>query len=94
MKRIPLFLATNLAVILVLTIVLQLLGIDDYLAAQGHHVGTLLIGAAVFGFGGALISLALSKWMAKRVMGVHVIEQPTRASVSPDRLARRSPECS
>ena len=40
------------------------------LAAQGHHVGTLLIGAAVFGFGGALISLALSKWMAKRVMGV------------------------
>ncbi len=50
MKRILLLLATNLAVILVLTIVLKLLGIDDRLAAAGHNVESLFIGAAVFGF--------------------------------------------
>jgi Zn-dependent protease with chaperone function len=70
MKRILLFLATNLAVMLVLTVVARLLGIDRYLASQGGNLGGLLAFAALFGFGGALISLAMSKWMAKRAMGV------------------------
>ena len=76
MKRIGLFLATNLAVILLLTAVVHLFGIDNYLAARGQNYQGLLIFAAIFGFGGAFISLAISKWMAKRAMGVRVIEQP------------------
>jgi heat shock protein HtpX len=80
MKRIALFLLTNLAVMLVLSIVAHLLGIDRYLDARGQNLGGLLIAAAFFGFGGALISLFLSKWMAKRSMGVRVITQPANAS--------------
>lgn len=76
MKRIFLFLLTNLAVVLVLSIVARLLGIDQYMAARGGDLGGLLVFAALFGFGGALISLFLSKWMAKRTMGVVVIETP------------------
>ena len=76
MKRILLFLATNLAVMVVLTVVARLLGIDRYLTAQGGNLGGLLVFAALFGFGGALISLAMSKWMAKRSMGVRVITTP------------------
>jgi len=76
MKRILLFLATNLAIMLVLSTVVHLLGLDQVLNAQGYNVGGLLAFAAVFGFGGAFISLALSKWMAKRAMGVQVIDQP------------------
>jgi heat shock protein HtpX len=76
MKRVLLFLATNLAILVVLSIVCQILGIDRYLALRGGNLGGLLIFAAVFGFGGAFISLAISKWMAKRAMGVQVIEQP------------------
>lgn len=76
MKRIVLFLATNLAIMLVLTVVVQVLGLDRYLAGQGMNLTGLLMFAAVFGFGGAFISLALSKWMAKRAMGVRVIDQP------------------
>jgi heat shock protein HtpX len=76
MKRIFLFLATNLAILVVLSIVCQILGIDRYLALRGGNLGQLLAFAAVFGFGGAFISLAISKWMAKRAMGVQVIEQP------------------
>jgi heat shock protein HtpX len=76
MKRVILFLATNIAVILVLSVVARLFGVDQYLAAQGGDLGGLLVFAAIFGFGGALISLALSKWMAKRSMGVRVITQP------------------
>jgi heat shock protein HtpX len=75
MKRIFLFIATNLAVMLVLTGVVTLLGLDKYLAGMGG-LGGLLAFAAVFGFGGAFISLAISKWMAKRSMGVRVITQP------------------
>jgi heat shock protein HtpX len=82
MKRIFLFLATNLAVMVLLTIVVHALGLDRYLNAQGYSVGGLLAFAAVFGFGGALISLALSKWTAKRLMGVQVIEQPRTADES------------
>ncbi len=80
MKRIFLFLVTNLAVVLVLSIVARLLGIDQYMSARGGDLGGLLVFAALFGFGGSLISLAISKWMAKRSMGVEVIEQPKNAS--------------
>ncbi len=76
MKRVFLFLATNLAVVLVLSVVARLLGLDRYLSAQGGDMGGLLAFAALFGFGGAFISLALSKWTAKRAMGVRVIERP------------------
>jgi heat shock protein HtpX len=76
MKRIFLFLLTNLAVMLVLTIVARLLGIDVYLASTGQDLGGLLVFAALFGFGGAIISLLISKWSAKRAMGVQVITQP------------------
>jgi heat shock protein HtpX len=80
MKRIFLFLLTNLAVMLVLSVVANLLGIDRYLQASGQNLGGLLIVAAFFGFGGSLISLAISKWMAKRSMGVRVITNPTDAT--------------
>jgi heat shock protein HtpX len=80
MKRILLFLATNLAIMVVLSLVVQVLGLDRYLHAQGGSLGGLLAFAAVFGFGGSFISLAISKWMAKRTMGVQVIEQPRNSS--------------
>jgi heat shock protein HtpX len=80
MKRIVLFLATNLAIMLVLSVVVQVFGLDRYLTQEGMNLGGLLAFAAVFGFGGAFISLALSKWMAKRAMGVRVIDQPRNES--------------
>jgi heat shock protein HtpX len=73
MKRILLFIATNIAVLLVLTIVARLLGLDTWLAVHGESLGGLLVWAALFGFGGAFISLAMSKWQAKMFMGVQVI---------------------
>lgn len=76
MKRIALFLATNLAIVLVLSVTLRLLGVEPYLTAQGLNLGSLLVFAAVMGFGGSFLSLALSKWTAKRAMGVQVIETP------------------
>ncbi len=78
MKRVLLFLGTNIAVILVLSIVLSLLGVDRILDEQGVGLNLqhLLIFAAVFGFGGAFISLAISKWMAKRMTGARVIGSP------------------
>jgi len=80
MKRILLFLATNLAVIAVLSIVLRVTGLDRWLAVHGGSYTGLLAFAAVFGFGGALVSLAMSKWMAKRAMGVQVIDKPANAN--------------
>ena len=79
MKRIFLFLATNLAIIVVLSVSLRLLGVERILDEQGVNLdmNSLLIFAAVFGFGGAFISLAISKWMAKRTTGAQVIEQPS-----------------
>jgi heat shock protein HtpX len=77
MKRIALFLVTNLAVVLVLSIAARILGIDQYIMAQGGNLGGLLAFAALFGFGGALLSLAMSKWTAKRAMGVQVIKEPS-----------------
>ena len=76
MKRIVLFVATNLAIVLVLSLSMRLLGVEPYLNEQGLNLNALLIFAAVFGFGGAFISLAISKWSAKRMSGAVVIEQP------------------
>ncbi len=78
MKRVFLFVITNLAIIFVLSIVLNLLGVGRILDEQGVSLDlyNLLIFAAVFGFGGSLISLALSKWMAKRLTGARTIETP------------------
>ncbi len=77
MKRIVLFLATNLAVILVLSIVLRVLGLDRAATMEtGMSYGSLLAFSAVVGFTGAIISLLMSKTMAKWSTGAHVIEQP------------------
>ena len=76
-KRILLFGVTNLAVILVLTVVLRLLGIDRLLAQQGGlDYRALLALALVLGMGGSLVSLALSRWMARHLTGAEVIGQP------------------
>lgn len=76
--RILLFLATNMAVLFLVSIVFNLLGLQGILAENGVdlNLGALLVMCAVFGFGGSLISLFLSKWMAKRGTGAYVIEQP------------------
>ena len=79
MKRIALFIATNLAIVLVLSVTLRLLGVEPYLNEQGLDLGALLIFAAVFGFGGAFISLAISKWTAKMSVGARVITDPRGA---------------
>jgi heat shock protein HtpX len=77
-KRITLFLLTNLAIIFVLSIVLSMLGVSGVLDEQGIGLDmrSLIIFAAVFGFGGSLISLAISKWTAKRLTGARVITSP------------------
>lgn len=78
MMRIFLFLATNVAVLVVISVVFRLLGIDGVLRESGGiDMGALLVMAAVIGFSGSLISLFLSKTMAKRSMGVAIIEQPS-----------------
>ncbi|MDH3364065.1 MAG: protease HtpX, partial [Gammaproteobacteria bacterium] len=83
-KRVALFLATNLAVVLVLSIVLRLLGVDSILDERniGINYEALLVLSLVIGFGGSFISLAMSKWMAKRSTGAHVITQPSNAAES------------
>src|SRR5215470_9159302 len=77
MKRIFLFVITNFAIVVVLGIAMQVLGVDRMLAQEGLNVTGLLIMAAIFGFGGSLISLAISKWSAKRMVGAQVIEVPS-----------------
>lgn len=81
MKRVLLFLATNLAIIVVLSITLSLLGFNSFMDSQGINLDlqALLVFAAVFGFGGAFISLLMSKWVAKRATGARVIAQPRDA---------------
>jgi len=76
MKRVVLFLVTNIAVMLVLSTVVSLLGLDRVLAANGLDLPSLLAFSAVFGFGGSIISLLMSKSMAKWSTGAHVIESP------------------
>lgn len=78
MKRVILFVATNLGILVVLNIVIQLFGLDRAIG-QGGTLGLLLL-AAVFGMGGAFISLALSKWSAKRLTGAQVIDHPRNAT--------------
>jgi heat shock protein HtpX len=76
MLRIILLLATNFAVLLLASIVLSLLGVGPWLDAHGINFGPLLIVGALIGFGGAFFSLAISKWIAKRTLGVQVITTP------------------
>jgi len=79
MMRILLFLATNAAVLVLISVVFQVLGIEGILAENGVDLNlqALLVMSAVIGFGGSFISLAISKFMAKRSMGVQIIEQPS-----------------
>ncbi|MGH8129955.1 MAG: protease HtpX [Steroidobacteraceae bacterium] len=77
MKRILLFLLTNFAILIVASVTLRLLGVEPWLDQQGINFSSLLIFGAVLGFGGAFLSLAISKWTAKRMMGVRVIGQPS-----------------
>jgi heat shock protein HtpX len=79
MKRIVLFLITNIAVMLVLSITTSILGVNRWLTANGLNMGSLLVFAAIIGFGGAFISLLMSKWMAKMSVGAQVIDQPRSA---------------
>jgi heat shock protein HtpX len=76
MKRIFLFLATNLAIVLVLSVTMRLLGVEPYLNEQGLNLQALLIFAFIMGMGGSFISLAISKWTAKMSVGAQVIETP------------------
>ena len=82
MKRTALFLMTNLAIIFVLSITLRLLGVERILDEQGAglDLNNLLVFASVFGFGGAFISLAMSKWIAKRTTGARVITEPANST--------------
>ncbi len=81
MTRIFLFIATNIAVIALISIVFQILGLEGILASNGVDLNftALLVMSAVIGFGGSFISLAISKWSAKRAMKVQIIEQPANA---------------
>ena len=76
MKRIILFILTNLAVMVVLSITLSLLGVNRFLAAEGLNIGMLLVFSLIVGFMGSFISLLMSKPMAKWSTGAHVIETP------------------
>jgi heat shock protein HtpX len=78
MMRILLFLATNIAIMIVISIVFSVLGLNSTLDAQGVdlNLNALLVMSAIIGMAGSFISLAMSKWSAKRAMGVYVIEQP------------------
>ncbi len=83
-KRIALFLATNIAIVLVLSVVLRVLGVDQILDESGTGINyeSLLVLSLVIGFGGSFISLAMSKWMAKRSTGARVITNPANAAES------------
>jgi heat shock protein HtpX len=82
--RIVLFILTNLAIMFMLSIVVNLLEMSGLIHLQGTglNLGSLLLISAVWGMGGSFISLAISKWMAKRAMGVHIIAQPQNATES------------
>ena len=92
-KRVLLFVGTNILIVATLSVVLSLLGVQPYLAANGLNIGSLVVFCLVWGFGGAFISLALSRVMAKWSMGVQLIDPMTR---DPElgRLVRRVHELS
>lgn len=79
MLRIGLFMATNIAILALFTIIFQVFGLEQYLTSQGinANLAGLLIMCAMFGFGGSLVSLLISKWMAKRSSGTRIISQPS-----------------
>ena len=76
MNRILLFLVTNFAILIVASVTLRLLGLEPWLNEQGINFNSLLVFGALLGFGGAFFSLAISKWMARKMMGVQLIGQP------------------
>jgi heat shock protein HtpX len=82
MKRVLLFLATNFAILIVLSVTLRLLGVDRILDEQGVNLDyrSLLVFACVFGMGGSFLSLAISKWSALRLTGAQVIAEPRGAA--------------
>jgi heat shock protein HtpX len=80
MKRIFLFLATNFAIMIMLSIVLSLLGVTGYLTADGIDYAALMVFSLVWGFGGAGISLLMSRWLAKTAMGVQLVDGRTGQS--------------
>ncbi len=83
MKRIALFLLTNIGVLIVLSFSMRLLGLESFFTANyGLDLGNLLVFAAIIGFAGSFISLAISKWSAKFMTGARVIEQPADATES------------
>src|SRR5512135_603194 len=77
MKRIFLFILTNLAVVLVINISLRLLGVDRIVQANGINFSALLVMSLVIGFSGSIISLLMSKWSAKMAVGAQAIENPS-----------------
>jgi heat shock protein HtpX len=77
MKRILLFMATNFAIMITLSIVLSLLGVTGYITASGINYGALMVFSLIWGFGGAAISLLMSRWMAKMAMGVQLVDGRT-----------------
>ncbi len=81
-KRIFFFILVNVAVIAVLMTITTIFGIEPYLTPYGLNLTSLLIYAAIIGFTGSFISLFLSKWMAKKMMGVQVIDQPSNTAES------------
>ncbi len=80
MNRILLFVLTNFAILIVASFTLRLLGLEPWLNQQGINFNSLLVFGALLGFGGAFFSLAISKWMAKKMLGVQVIGQPRNES--------------
>ena len=80
MKRIILFVLTNVAIMIMLSIVFSLLGFTGYITADGLNYSALMVFSLLWGFGGALISLAISRWMAKTAMGVQLVDGRTGQS--------------
>jgi heat shock protein HtpX len=80
MKRIILFVLTNVAIMIMLSIVFSLLGFTGYLTADGLNYSALMVFSLIWGFGGAMISLAISRWMAKMAMGVQLVDGRTGQS--------------
>ena len=76
MKRILLYLLTNLAIVLVLSVTMRILGVEPYLTQQGINFNALLVFAALMGFGGSFISLLISKWTARMAVGAQIIGTP------------------
>lgn len=75
--RVVLFLVTNIAILIVVSLIMKLLGFDHYLSSEGLNYTSLLVFCALFGMGGSFFSLLISKWMAKKTMGVHLLSEPS-----------------